>query len=615
MDIFGFGFFLVPLLIIALIVWAIVSAARRSGPPTAQEPGIGSVRRVFFYGLAFIALMLATLGLTLIVGRLIGLVFLDEIARRGSGQIAFGIAATVVGFPVWALLWRAAQASIDRYPAERGTLGRKVYVYLVLFVAAAVVAVNLTSAIGSALEGSAEALKGVGPVLVWGGLWLVHWRWETAEGQPTGVARSTRRLYAYLTSTYGLFLLAVGVGLLLASLLGTAYDRVFRDAFIGSGPGIWSEQVRGAIAWGLVGAPWWWFHWHRVSADDADSLLRQLVVYIVAIFGGVVTVIGAAAVALFTTLEWVLDRPALVGATVQLSASGRSELIGAAAHFDGLPAALATALVAGGVWGYHRTVVFAEAEAAGVRLVSARRGYRYLTAAVGLATLAVGLAVLFAVAIGLLVPSAQGVTITGQRWWGTPLSLALTLTLVGAPLWVRYWLREQGEVRAGDAAERQALSRRTYIFVVFGVAVLATLASGSTFLFMLLEAIFESRLSTQVLDGGKWALGAALTAGVVSFYHWQVLKEDRAAAPEPERAPAAVAKQVTAAASPQAAALVDAIATAIGTGITTWERQDDAGAPELDAEAIEAIAERIRSAPGVRVLLVIDADGVQVIAV
>lgn len=597
MELFGFAFFLVPLLIIGLIVWGIVSAVRRPGA-TAGEPGIGSVRRLFFYGLAFIALMLATLGLTLIVGRLIGLVFLDEIARRGSGQFAFGIAATIVGFPVWALLWRAAQRSIDRYAAERGTLGRKVYVYLVLFVAAAVVALNLTRSIGSALEGSAEALAGIGPVLVWGGLWFVHWRWETAEGQPTGVARSTRRLYAYLTSTYGLVMLAVGAGLLLASLLGTAYDRVFGGAFIGPGPGVWNEQLRGAIAPGLVGALWWWFHWHRLSADDADSLLRQIVIYIVAIFGGVITVIGATAVALFTTFEWVLDRPALTGAAV---------------HFDGLTAALVTALVAGGVWGYHRTVVFAEAEAAGTRLVSARRAYRYLTAAVGLGTLAVGLTVLFAVAIGLLVPGAQGVTLVGQRWWGTPLSLALTLTLVGAPVWVRYWLRQQGEVRSGGTDERQALSRRTFIFVVFGVAVLATLASGSTFLFMVLDAAFESRLSSEVLDGGKWALGTTLTAGVLSFYHWQVLKEDRAAAPEPEVAPAAVAKQVTAVAGPRATALVDAIAAAAGAVVTTWARQDDAGAPQLDAPAIEAIAERVRAAPGERVLLVIDADGVQVI--
>ena len=603
MDVFDLLFSLVPLLIIGLIVWGIVSIARRSGGAT-EEPGIGSVRRLFFYGLAFVALMLATLGLTLIVGRLIGLAFLGEIVRGGSGQIAFGIAATVVGFPVWALLWRAAARSLERYPAERGTLGRKAYVYLVLFVAAAVVAVYLTRSIDSALDGSREALKGIGPILVWSGLWFVHWRWEAAEGQPTDIARSTRRLYAYLTSTYGLFLLAVGAGLLVASLLGTAYDRIFGGTFVGSQPGIWNDQVRGAIASGLVGSAWWYLHWHRISSGDAASLLRQIVIYIVAIFGGVLTVVGAAALALFTTLSWLLARP---------------ELTGAAVHFDGLPTALASALVAGGVWGYHRTVVFAEVEAAGVQLVSARRAYRYLAAAVGLGTLAVGLTVLFAVAIGLLIPGAQGVTIVGQRWWGTPLSLALTLTLVGAPVWVRYWLRQQGEVRAGTPAERQALSRRTFIFVVFGIAVLATLASGSTFLFMLLDALFDGRLSAQVLDGGKWALGVALTAGVLSVYHWQVLKEDRAAAPEaeptptPTPTPAAVAKQVTAAAGPRAAALVGAIATAIGTGVTTWARQDDAGAPELDGQAIEAIAERIRAAPGGRVLLVIDADGVQVI--
>ena len=601
MDIFGFGFFLVPLLLIALIVWGIIAAARRSGGGAAGEPGIGSVRRLFFYGLAFVALMLATLGLTFIVGRLFALVFLDEIVRGGSSQIAFGIAATVVGFPVWALLWQSAQRSLERYPAERGTLGRKFYVYLVLFVAAIVVATNLTRAVGSALALSLDAFAPVGPILVWGALWAVHWRWEASEGQPTDVARSLRRLYAYLTSTYGLVLLAVGVGLFVVTLLGTAYDALFGGAALTGGRApVWNDATRGAIATGAVGGLWWWFHWHRVSHDDADSLLRQIVIYIVAIFGGVATVVGAAATAVFVTLRWVLDRP---------------DFTGAAAHFDVLPAALVSALVAGGVWGYHRTVVLAEAEAAGERLVSARRAYRYLTAAVGLGTLAVGLAMLFAVAIGLVVPSAQ-TTFVGGRWWGAPLTLALTLTLVGAPLWARYWFRQQSEVGAGGPAERQALSRRTFIFVVFGVAVLATLASGSTFLFMLLDAIFEGDLSTRVLDGGKWALGVALTAGTVSAYHWQVLSEDRAAAPEPAAAAAAaVPKQVTVAASPSATAVVGAIAASLGTALTTWERRDDAGVPDLDAEAVADVAERIRSAPGERVLLVVDATGVQVIPV
>ena len=82
MDFFGPLFSLVPLLIIGLIVWGIVSIARRSGGGT-EEPGIGSGRRLFFFGLAFVALMLATLGLTHIVGRRIGRAFLGEVVRGG----------------------------------------------------------------------------------------------------------------------------------------------------------------------------------------------------------------------------------------------------------------------------------------------------------------------------------------------------------------------------------------------------------------------------------------------------------------------------------------------------------------------------------------------------
>ena len=55
MELLGFAFTLVPLLVIGLIVWGIVSVTRRSGGGV-QEPGIGSVRRGFFYSLALVAL-------------------------------------------------------------------------------------------------------------------------------------------------------------------------------------------------------------------------------------------------------------------------------------------------------------------------------------------------------------------------------------------------------------------------------------------------------------------------------------------------------------------------------------------------------------------------------
>ena len=142
MDIFSAFASLVPLLFIAGIVAGIVLLVRR-GQDGGDVPGIGTTRRLFLYGLAFIALMLVASGLTQLLSSIIDALFTDALSRGDSERPAFGIAATVVGFPIWELLWRAGQKSVDQYPDEVGSMGRKLYHYLVLFITAAVTAITL----------------------------------------------------------------------------------------------------------------------------------------------------------------------------------------------------------------------------------------------------------------------------------------------------------------------------------------------------------------------------------------------------------------------------------------------------------------------------------------
>ncbi|MEX2599187.1 MAG: DUF5671 domain-containing protein, partial [Dehalococcoidia bacterium] len=291
------------------------------------------------------------------------------------------------------------------------------------------------------------------------------------------------------------------------------------------------------------------------------------------------------------------------------------------AHFSGLPGSLAALIIGGAIWRYHSEIVLQEASTAGERILSAQRAYRYLTAAVGLGTLAVGMAFLFGLVIGLLVPGARG-ELTGSRWWAEPIAITLTLILVGGPLWWRYWFLQQTTALESGPDERQALPRRIFIFAVFGIAVLATLGSLSAFLVMLLQALFEGNLSTDVLDGGKWALGIVLTAGTISIYYWQVLKEDRAAAPgepqEEEAAPAvtppvAPPLELTALTPAAAAATARAIAARLNVPVTLWQRQDAEAPAALTEEQIAAAAEQVRASGAGRVLLLIDGAGVQVV--
>ena len=89
--------------------------------------------------------------------------------------------------------------------------------------------------------------------------------------------------------------------------------------------------------------------------------------------------VGAAAFLVQAVLIWLLDRP---------------ETISTSVHFDLVPAAIATGVVAGGVWAYHSSVAVHQVDAGGAEMPSARRAYRHLTAAVGLGTLVIGLVLL-----------------------------------------------------------------------------------------------------------------------------------------------------------------------------------------------------------------------------
>jgi hypothetical protein len=596
---------LFPLIVIGLIVFAIVALVRRGRRPET-EPGIGTTRRVFLYGIAFIALMLASTGVSLATAGVLETITETDVFRRDSGNTAFGLALAIVGFPVWLLVRLAAQRSLVRYPGEAGTVARKLYAYGVLGVTAAVAASGLVRGIIEVLDASWPEPAHVATVVTWGVVWAFHWRMEILEGQPTSAARSLRRVYAYLTSTYGLYMLAIGGAFALGLTLNAAYDSIFDERITGRGiDDLWSSGLRTAVAVAIVGALWWWWHWHRVSRSDQNADSRLVTLYIAGVFGGLAGSVTGASVALFAVLDWVIDKPRLTTA---------------AAHFDVIPAAIALVVAAGGVWGYHRAVALGEAEQRPHALDAARRGYRYLAAGVGLGTVGIGLVLLVGVGIGLIAGSS-GSRFAGGAWWDTPLVTALTLLIVGSPLWLVHWTRQLAIVGTGAQGqiEREALPRRAYLFLAVGITLLSALGATSFVLFQLLDALFDRDLSGGTIDGAKWAIGVAVTAGLLGAYHWQVLKEDRAAGEEiePEAAPLVPAagppKQVTAAAPSSASTLIDAIASRLGTRVTVWERLDRSSAPDLTGRELDLIVARIQAAPGEQVLLVIDAEGVQVI--
>jgi hypothetical protein len=580
----------VPLVLLGLIIWAIVSFARR-GREEEADPGIGTVRRLFIYGGALVGAFMGASGLALLVGGLVDLIGPGEIViGEEDTTLALGLSLTIVGAPVWGLFWWAGERSVREQPVERRSVVRRAYANAVRAVALVVVVVAAVAIV--------QALLGVddfngepwGWALVWGGLWLVHdWRIR-AEPAPTDETRLLDRLYLYFGSVLGLGAMAPALAGVLYEPLRAAYDAAFVDSAVARDT-LW-EDMRSALGVFVVAAPVWYWHWFRNALHDAETTLWRVYLFLFGVLGGVIAALVGTGGLLYLALAWVLD------ATDE----------GAAEHFDPLPG-FATAVIIGvSLWACHRMTQRAMAPATRERS-EPERVYRYLMSAAGLVTLAAGLLVVFVLAVEAATPDADVVRESG--WWREWLAAALTFLLIGAPLWLWFWSEVQRQVRRAPAVERRAASRRVYIFAIAGVSVLTAAVNLVIVLFRILEALLESRLSQDEIYDVRWSIALLLTTGALGVYHWLVLREDRSsiALLEPTAAPSR-RKLVFLLASEGVGADLAPRLERLGDRVTRWQRLDqpDAGEP-LSDEAVSALHEAIAALEAERVIVLVDADG------
>jgi hypothetical protein len=158
------------------------------------------------------------------------------------------------------------------------------------------------------------------------------------------------------------------------------------------------------------------------------------------------------------------------------------------------------------------------------RQAGVRRLYTNLASLVSLAVWAVGAAGLLWNLFEQLEASIIGVQAAD---WKDPVSLWLTLLVVGAAVWIAHWRPSPW------AADRQSLSRKLYVWAALLGSILAVLAGGVGMINALLQQLFSSHPTVQAtsnLDLGHYLAVIVVAAGV-GIYHWRVLRADAAARP------------------------------------------------------------------------------------
>ncbi len=553
---------------------------------------MSTIRRVYFYVVSIITLgifaaggqILLRLGFDIIKGSTLVQIEAPGFIRQ---QLSLGLALLVIGGVLWFLFWRAVQRQVSGNPAEVGAAIRKLFLNIIL---AATALVSLYMAVGfltwlmAGLPREQFSSGGLAALIVAGAIWYYHWRVGEEEGQPSPAAKTLRRWYVYLLSAWGLVSLSVGLVQLINS---TILSLPIWGETIAYG-GFWNSSLRQSLGWILLGGSAWAFHWFRMARGDYDSTLRQVYLYLLTILGGAL----AGLVALTTSLFGIF-RFAFGSLDVALSM-----------HFQFLGWTIPTILVAAAVWVYHKQVGQEEVVQLQERRLSARRVYFYLMSFLGLGTLIASLIIVLGILLELPINVVgRGPVVVSPGWWRQQLSLSLALLVVALPIWLYYWNGVLRIVAGSGVAERVSRSRRIFLYVIVGTAIITLAADLVNIVYQLLNGLLQGTFGVEVFRGSKWSLQTLVVAVPVLYYHWHVLRQDQRLGAE--KLP--LRKTVTMLAGEPAAGLVSRIEEKLGSHIRPlrYLGQMPEDIPVLSDEEVDKLARDIQAAPGDKVMLVV----------
>ena len=505
------------------------------------------LRRLYLYLVSAAGLGLLAAGLALLGSTVLLFAFNDPSAQDSRTQLAIYTAMTVVALPVWGAHFWFARRFAMRDAAERASAIRRMYLYWACLAASIGALVSLAITTANLLRPLMDTcatvvngpfLKGPGSscpadpnwlvtsqaawiALVFIVIWAFHFRIATRDRAAVGeigASATLRRWYMYVVLLAGLLAVLSGASALIELAWLKAWHSSLGDyRYMGDPGGLF---LAGAVVWG--------FHWRTIAqhhvSDDRHSTLRALTGFI-AVAVSMITALVAASQILYYGLARAL------GVAHPVGVAG-DDVLGA------LAAPGSQVLVYGIAWSLLRFRLAQDARAQEAdRQAGIRRLYTNLAALVSLGAWAIG-------AGGLLWTLAEQLEapIIGIKAgeWKDPVSLWVTLLVVGAVVWIAHWRPSPW------AADRQSLSRRLYVWAALLASVLVILGAGVGMLNALLQQVFSAHPKLNDpgnLDFGHYLAVIVVAAGI-GLYHWRVLRADAAARPpkvavEPE--PAAVA--------------------------------------------------------------------------
>lgn len=478
-----------------------------------------TIRRLYFYLLAFISLEVVLWSVITLARTIFDAATLNNI----GDQIAGGLAFLIVGLPMFLFHWIFIQRDSARDLEERSSRLRELFLYGTYLATLIPIAQNIVALVNRldlgwmqidnhfAFLGSDQTpADNLIAIVVMATTFYYFYRIlknEWAANTEGNDLPGTRRLFRYIWMLYSLVLLVFSV--------------VFILEFIFMTPTGLGNPSRELLANGLsilvVFAPLWTYNWRviqksLVETSECISTLRLVVLYLLTL-GGIITTLFSTGWLIATVLNNLLS-------TSPLDAIGL---------FNKLSSTLALAIPMGVIWAYFGKAWRETTDQATdpLRKAALRRFYYYILSLLG------NIAVFFAILqlLGVLIDIATGES-TGLASFSDSISTALAMLIVGLPVWLRNWPGLQAEAAAhsetGDHARRSVI-RKSYLYLLVFSLVVGLMAAAGMLLYHLISQLTVNNPGNLLVD----FLHDVKTLGLIVIwlvYHFLALRGDGRAA-------------------------------------------------------------------------------------
>ena len=476
-----------------------------------------TVRRLYFYAVAFISIEIVVWGLI----NLLRSTIVDGTVGGQADTLAQALALILVGMPIFLFHWLWAQRAAKRDTEEQTAALRAVFFYAVLLSTLIPLAQNILALIdrvfldagqlelSRAILGHAQPWEDSLIAILMNGLVAAYF-WNVLRGEwpvlaDKGNFADVRRLYRYIWLLYSLLMTIFGTQQVLHFLFFVPAD-VLGD--------IGRETLVNGIALLVVGAPIWYYSWRVIQdslAEEAerDSNLRLAVLYLLAL-SGVITVLTTTAIVVQVVLSQLL---------------GVNRAVADFIHEIGGPISVGVPL--GAVWAYYGSWLNRHIESIGdeVRQAGMKRVYAYVLSAIGLGGAFIGIATL----IKFMIDFLTGGLLTLDDSLRSNLANAVALIVAWLPLWLATWRPLQAQAFArSDAAEhaRRSIIRRAYLYLALFAGVVGGMASAVALLYELLKVLLGGGTDSSFLATILNDLQLLVLFAVLLIYHLSMLRRD-----------------------------------------------------------------------------------------